>query len=103
MTLSLALLAVLAAMALTLLRALRGPTVWDRILAVNMSGTMTVLLICVLGFVVERPDFLDIAMIYALLSFVGTIAVLRFFASSGRERPQVEPRGPRPGLGEEQA
>ncbi|MBT6441055.1 MAG: pH regulation protein F [Alphaproteobacteria bacterium] len=70
--------ALLATMALGLTRAFAGPTVYDRVLAVNSIGTKTVLLIAVLGFLMERPDFLDISLLYALLNFIGTIAVLRF-------------------------
>ena len=70
--------ALLATMALGLTRAFFGPTVYDRVLAVNSIGTKTVLLIAVLGFLMERPDFLDISLLYALLNFIGTIAVLRF-------------------------
>ena len=66
-------------MALALLRALAGPSLYDRILAINSVGTATVLLIAVLGFVTGRPDFLDIALLYALINFIGTLAVLKFF------------------------
>jgi multicomponent Na+:H+ antiporter subunit F len=69
----------LMSMALALARALLGPTVYDRILAVNAFGTKTVLLVAVFGFLTERPDFLDISLLYALINFVGTIAVLKFF------------------------
>ena len=69
----------LVSMALALARALLGPTVYDRILAVNAFGTKTVLLVAVFGFLTDRPDFLDISMLYALINFVGTIAVLKFF------------------------
>ncbi len=72
-------LAILATIALALTRAVLGPTVYDRILAVNMMGTKTVLLIAVVGFLTGRPDFLDIALLYALMNFIGTIAVLKFF------------------------
>ncbi|MEL6428492.1 MAG: monovalent cation/H+ antiporter complex subunit F [Planctomycetota bacterium] len=68
----------LVGMGLTLLRALKGPTVFDRILAVNVFGTATVLLVSVMGFMGQRADLVDIALIYALISFTGTIAVLRF-------------------------
>lgn len=67
------------AMALALIRAYAGPTLFDRILAVNAFGTKTVLMIAVLGFMMGRPDFLDIALVYALINFIGTIAVLKFF------------------------
>jgi len=72
-------LAILATMALALLRALLGPTVFDRILAVNTIATKTTLLIAVLGFLTGRPDFLDIALVYALINFIGSIAILKFF------------------------
>lgn len=72
--------AILATMALALIRALLGPTVYDRILAVNVFGTKTVLLIAVFGFLTGRPDFLDIALVYALINFVGVIAILKFFS-----------------------
>ncbi len=71
-------LAILATMAMALARALLGPTVYDRILAVNMFGTKTVLLIAVFGFLTGRPDFLDLALVYALINFIGILAVLKF-------------------------
>lgn len=71
--------AILVVMTLALIRAFIGPTLYDRILAVNMFSTKTVLLIAVLGFLAGTPDFLDIAMVYALINFISMIAVLRFF------------------------
>ena len=71
-------IAVLVTMLLALIRALKGPTVFDRALAANTFGTATVLFIAVLGFWSGRPDFLDLALVYALINFIGTIAVLRF-------------------------
>ncbi len=70
--------AILVTMALALTRALLGPTIYDRVLAVNSFGTKTVLLIALLGFLTGRPDFLDISLVYALINFIGTIAVLKF-------------------------
>ncbi len=72
-------LALLAAMALALVRLYAGPSLYDRVLAANSFGTKTVLLIGVMGFLTGRPDFLDISLLYALLNFIGTIAVLKFF------------------------
>ena len=66
-------------MGLMLFRAVKGPTVYDRVLAVNSFGTKTVLLIGVLGFLMGRPAFLDIALLYALINFIATIAILKFF------------------------
>lgn len=74
-------LALLVVMALVLVRAIAGPTVYDRILAVNSFGTLTVLLIAVHGFLTGRPDFLDIALLYALINFIGTIAASKFVTS----------------------
>jgi len=71
-------LAILVVMGIALARAFIGPTVYDRILAVNMFGTKTVLFIAVYGFLTERPEFMDIALIYALINFVGVIVVLKF-------------------------
>jgi multicomponent Na+:H+ antiporter subunit F len=70
---------ILVSMVLVLARALLGPTVYDRVMAVNIFGTKTVLLIAVLGFLTGRPEFLDLAIVYALINFIGTIAVLKFF------------------------
>ena len=69
----------LATLALLLVRAVKGPTVFDRLLAANTIGTVSVLLLAVIGFLTGRPDFLDLAIIYGLLNVVGTIAVLKFF------------------------
>lgn len=76
-------LALILSMALVLARALRGPTRYDRILAANNLGTKTALLIAVYGFLDGRPDFLDIALAYALINFIGIIAVLKYFAGGG--------------------
>ena len=82
--------AVLVTMGLALARAVLGPTVYARILAANMFGTKTVLMIAVLGYLTGRPDFLDLALLYALMNFIGVIAVLKFLrygdlAASGDE------------------
>ena len=74
-------LALIATMALALVRAVLGPSVYDRVLAVNMMGTKTVLLLAVISFLFGRPDFLDLALAYALINFIGVLAVLEFFRS----------------------
>ena len=70
-------IAILLAITLGLVRAFRGPTLYDRVMAANMVGTLTVLMVSVLGFMTGRPEFLDIALVYVLISFVSTIAVLK--------------------------
>jgi multicomponent Na+:H+ antiporter subunit F len=72
-------LALLAALALALVRALAGPTVFDRALAANAIGTLAMMMLAVLGFLTGRPEFLDLAILYGLLNVIGTIAVLKFF------------------------
>ena len=79
-------LATLVTMALALLRAVLGPSVYDRVLAVNMFGTKTVLLLSVIAFLYGRPDFLDLALAYALINFIGVLAVLEFFRSRSSRR-----------------
>ena len=82
-------LIVLMTMLLAIIRAFMGPSVYDRILAVNMFGTKTVILIGVIGYLTGRPAFLDIALVYALMNFITTIAVLRY--SDFEESPEPNP------------
>ncbi len=82
--------AILVTMALALTRAVLGPTVYDRVLAVNMFGTKTVLLLSVIAFLGGRPDFLDLALAYALINFIGVLAILNYY----RGRPVDD--GPEP-------
>ena len=79
-------LAILVTMALALTRAVLGPSVYDQVLAVNMFGTKTTLLLSVIAFLYGRPDFLDLALAYALINFVGVLAVLEFFQSRSLRR-----------------
>ncbi len=78
--------ATLITMALALVRGILGPSVYDRVLAVNMFGTKTVLLLSVIAFFYGRPDFLDLALAYALLNFIGVLAVLEFFRRRAENR-----------------
>ncbi len=83
-------LAILVTMALALVRALLGPSVYDRVLAVNMFGTKTALLLSVVAFLYGRPDFLDLALAYALINFVGVLAVLEFIQKRSATREAEE-------------
>ena len=74
-------IATLLTMGLALIRALLGPTVYDRVLAVNIFGTKPVFLLSIIAFLSGRPDFLDLALAYALINFIGVLAVLEFFRS----------------------
>jgi len=89
---SAAALAVLVAIGLAVVRALRGPTVFDRVLAGNFVGVGAILLLALVGFITGRPEFLDIGILYALLNIVGSLAVLKFWrygdlSHSGDEEP----------------
>jgi len=88
-----AMVGVLVTMLIALIAAVRGPTVFDRVLAVNMFGTKTVLLIAVSGFLSGRPEWLDLALVYALVNFTGVIAVTKFsrFGNLASDHERVEP------------
>ena len=66
---------------LILVRIVLGKTTFDRILAVNSLGTVIVIGISIHGFYSNRPEFLDIAIVYALINFIGTVAVLKLFST----------------------
>ena len=74
--------AVLVTMVFALIRALKGPTVYDRMLAANAFGTKSVLLIALAGHALSWHSYLDVALLYAMVNFVGSIAVMRFFEQS---------------------
>ncbi len=74
-----ALIAVMVVMVMVLIRAWLGPSLYDRVLAINTFGTATVLMIAVLGFYMKRPEFMDIAIVYSLINFIGTIAILKLY------------------------
>lgn len=91
---SVALFAILLGMGLLLIRGIGGPTLYDRVLAVNAFGTKTVLALGLLGYVMGRPEFLDIAILYALINFVSTIAILKFFRYRSFQVPLVRRGSP---------
>lgn len=90
MILAAATLAVLVSLGLGVVRALRGPTVFDRVLAANAIGTGAIMLLALIGFLTERPEFLDIGILYALLNIIGTLAVLKFFRYGDLSHPGGE-------------
>ena len=72
-----AIIIILSAM-MVLYRMIKGPAIYDRILSVNVIGTKTVVLIALIGFIYDRPHFLDLALVYALINFIATIAFLKY-------------------------
>ncbi|MAI90309.1 monovalent cation/H+ antiporter complex subunit F [Ponticaulis sp.] len=90
-------LALFVSIVLLLIRLFIGPTLYDRVLAVNSVGTKIVVLLALVGFLMGRPDFLDIALLYALINFVTTIAILKFFRYRSFQvsliKPEAEQNG----------
>lgn len=74
---------IIIAMFLAIFRAVKGPTIYDRTLAVNVIGTKTVVLLALIGYIYERPHFMDTALAYALINFLATIAILRYKETGG--------------------
>jgi len=76
-------IAIILAMFLSLYRGIYGPTIYDRVLAVNVIGTKTVVLLALIGYIYERPHFMDTALVYALINFLATIAILKYKETGG--------------------
>ena len=79
-----AIVACAVALIMALVRTALGPTAFDRVLAVNAIGTIVILGIALHGFIMERPEFVDISLLYAILNFIGTFAVLKIFSTGSR-------------------
>lgn len=69
---------IVLASVVSLYRGIEGPGVFNRIIAVNVIGTKTIVLLVLIGFIYGRPDFFDIALVYALLNFIMTVAAVRY-------------------------
>ena len=91
MILGAAAIAVLVSVSLALARALLGPTLYDRILAVNMIGTKTVILIALIAGISGRGDYLDVALVYAMINFIATVAVMRLFEQDAARHAEKRP------------
>jgi multicomponent Na+:H+ antiporter subunit F len=80
--------ALVVAMLLPFYRVVRGPTIFDRMIGVGVIGTSTVILLCLVGFIVGRVDmFVDIAIAYAMLNFTGGIVVAKYLDTSAGGPP----------------
>ncbi|MGF1500298.1 MAG: monovalent cation/H+ antiporter complex subunit F [Paracoccaceae bacterium] len=89
-----ALLGVLVALGLGVVRVVLGPTPFDRMLAANFIGTAAILVLALFGFLTGRPEFLDIGITYGLLNVIGTLAVLKFFRYGALGHAQDTDRDP---------
>ena len=79
--------ALVAALLLPFYRVIKGPTVFDRMVGVGVVGTKTVMLLCIVGHAYDRLDrFLDIAIAYGMLNFLGAIIVSKYLEPGGDSR-----------------
>ena len=69
-----------------LIRAIRGPRIADRVIAINMTGTMVVIVICVLAFLMGEDYLVDVAMIYTMLSFLAVVVLTKVYMGVYREK-----------------
>ncbi len=73
-----------------LVRAIRGPRIADRVIAVNMIGTLIVITICILSFLMNEGYLVDIAMIYTMLSFLAVVLLTKVYMGIYREKHRQE-------------
>ena len=79
-------IAILAMVLLCLVRVAKGPGILNRIIASNVIGTKTIAVILFIGFIFERVEFfIDIAVVYALINFIGTLVFSKYFERKGIE------------------
>ncbi|MBO4324471.1 MAG: sodium:proton antiporter [Lachnospiraceae bacterium] len=69
-----------------LFRAVKGPEIVDRIVAVNMLGTLTIMIICILAVKLAQGYLLDVAIIYAMISFLAVVILTRIYLGVYLER-----------------
>jgi len=74
------------AMVLTLLRMIKGPTLWDRLLALNLMSAKTVMLITLYGVYKNNMALLDVSMTYGIIGFLGITLLSRFILRGGRHK-----------------
>ncbi len=86
--------AIVVSLALVIARAIKGPTVFDRVLAGNSVGSLAIMLLAVVGFLTGRPEFLDIGLTYGLLNLISTLAVLKFFRHGDLAQDPQDSAGP---------
>lgn len=65
--------------AVSFIRVAVGPSIYDRLLGIGIIGTNAVLLLALIGFIYGRPEgFIDLAITYAILNFIGVVAVAKY-------------------------
>ena len=71
---------------LCLIRAIRGPRIADRVIAVNMMGTLTVIIICILAFMMGEGYLVDVSITYTMLSFLAVVVLTKIYMGVYREK-----------------
>ncbi len=69
---------------LCMIRAIKGPSSADRLISINVIGTKTIVLILIVSFILKETYFIDVALVYALISFISTIAISKFIQTPWR-------------------
>ncbi|MCB2288326.1 cation:proton antiporter [Clostridium sp. CS001] len=67
-------------------RAVKGPSAADRLIAINVIGTKTIVLIIIVSFLLNETYFVDVAIVYALISFLSSIVIAKYIESSGGKK-----------------
>ena len=71
---------------LCILRAVKGPTAGDRLIAINVVGTKTIILILIVSFIIHETYFIDVALVYALISFIASIVIAKYIKTWGEKK-----------------
>ncbi len=90
----------LLALVCSLVRAGLGPTWFDRILALNTFTSQTILLLAVYFYATGHPEYIDIALLYGLIGYSGSLALAKFFEESGNEAQKPSSQGIEKGVEE---
>lgn len=78
-----------------LARAIKGPEITDRIVAINMLGTLTIMIICILSIWIGENYLLDVALIYAMISFISVVVLTKVYMGVHRENVRKKGKGAR--------
>lgn len=93
---SAAILILVVCMFFVLVRAIKGPEITDRIVATNMLGTMTIMVICILALWLDESYLLDVALIYAMISFLAVVVLTKVYMGVHREHKENRKRKEEP-------
>lgn len=75
---------------LCLMRAIKGPKITDRIVAVNMIGTLTIIIICILAVYLKESYLVDVGLVYAMISFLAVVVLCKVYTGVYLEKKKKE-------------